>query len=64
MWREFRRVAQRSGREAGNIGMNWIGGAIRNFLFSESMKDGPGYASTPEVWAMAVQASGYESTLF
>ena len=64
MWDEFRRVAQRSGRVAGNIGMNWIGGAIRNYLFSESLNDVPGYASTPDVWAMAVRASGYESTLF
>ncbi len=64
MWDEFRKVAQRSGKVAGNIGMNWIGGAVRNFLFAESLKDGPGYAGTPEIWALAVQASGYEATLF
>lgn len=64
MWDEFRRVAQRSGKTAGNIGMNWIGGALRNFLFAESVEDGPGYAGTPEIWAVAVQASGYEATLF
>ncbi len=64
MWDEFRRVAQRSAKVAGNIGMNWIGGAVRNFLFAESLKDGPGYAGTPMIWELAVEASGYEATLF
>jgi len=64
MWDEFRKTAHRSGMEAGNIGMNWAGGALRNFLFAESVKDGPGYGGTPELWEMAVQSSGYESTLF
>lgn len=64
IWDEFCKVAQRGGKVAGNIGMNWIGGALRNFLFAESLKDGPGYAGTPDIWAVAVQASGYEATLF
>jgi hypothetical protein len=64
MWDEFRKVAQRGGKVASNIGMNWIGGAVRNFLFSECMKDGPGYAGTSDIWGGAVQASGYEATLF
>jgi len=64
MWDEFRKVAQRSGKVARNIGMNWIGGALRNFLFAESVNDGPAYAGTPESWAVAVQARGYEATLF
>lgn len=64
MWDEFRKVAQRSGKLAGNIGMNWIGGALRNFLFAQSLNDAPGYAGTPDNWAMAVLASGYEATLF
>lgn len=64
MWDEFRKVAQHSGKVAGNIGMNWIGGAVRNFLFAESINDGPGYVSSPEIWSLAVQASDYEATLF
>lgn len=64
MWSEFRHVAARSNQVAANIGMNWIGGAIRNFLFSAMAEDAMGFRGTPEQWALAVQASGYESTLF
>ena len=64
MWNEFRSVALRSGKVAANIGMNWIGGAVRNFLFAESVGDGPGYAGTPAIWVNAVKASGFEATLF
>lgn len=64
IWSEFKKVAIRNDKPAHNIGMNWIGGALRNFLFAESLKDGPGYAGTPEIWKVAVEASGYEATLF
>jgi len=64
MWTELRAVAARKNQSQCNIGMNWIGGAIRNFLFSQLPHDGAGFAGTPELWAHAVQASGYESTLF
>ena len=64
MWTEFRSVAARTNQPATNIGMNWVGGAIRNFLFSQSLEDCVGFSGTPERWAVAVQACGYESTLF
>jgi len=64
MWTEFKNVAARSNHAANNIGMNWIGGAIRNFLFSGMADDGVGFRGTPQSWAIAVQATGYESTLF
>jgi len=64
MWTEFRNVAHRSNQAAANIGMNWIGGAIRNFLFSQMPNDVVGFSGDSQRWAMAVQASGYESTLF
>jgi hypothetical protein len=64
MWAEFAKMAQRSGKVARDIGMNWIGGAVRNYLFAESTRDGPGYTGSPDIWAAAVLASGYEATLF
>lgn len=64
MWAEFGRVAADTNRPATNIGMNWVGGAIRNFLFSQMPEDGIGFSGSPTSWAVAVQASGYESTLF
>lgn len=64
MWTEFRNVAARSNHAANNIGMNWIGGAVRNFLFGAMLDDGPGFRGAPEAWEVAVQATGYESTLF
>lgn len=64
MWNEFKTVAQRNNKVAADIGMNWIGGALRTFLFMQSPQDGAGYRGTPEAWKLAVQSSGYESTLF
>ncbi|QPF73981.1 ATP-binding protein [Roseateles sp. DAIF2] len=64
MWNEFKAIAVSGNKVAGNIGMNWIGGAVRNFLFAQMELDGPGYAGTPGAWKAAVQFSGYGDTLF
>lgn len=64
MWNEFCTVAARSNQVATNIGMNWIGGAIRNFLFSSTAHDAAHFRGSPEQWVLHVQASGFESTLF
>lgn len=62
-WDSFCRVASTFNVGAGNIGMNWIGGAVRNFIFSQTEIDVEGYASRPEVWRDAVDASGYAASL-
>lgn len=62
-WDALSRVASRSGRTAGNIGMNWIAGAIRNFFFHQASLDTLAFVSAPHSWSDAVEASGYEWSL-
>lgn len=63
MWDALSRIAVHANRSAKNIGMNWIGGSVRNFLFSQASQDGSGFAGKPSVWTEAVEASGYEASL-
>ncbi|KPF67245.1 hypothetical protein IP84_13950 [beta proteobacterium AAP99] len=64
MWSEFKAVSSRSGKSISSIGMNWIGGAVRNFLFVESLTDDLDRQSQPGKWVQPVLACGFESTLF
>lgn len=64
MWNEFKAIAISKNKVAENIGMNWINGAVRNFLFAQMHLDGPGFVGKPDMWRMAVRLSGYEDTLF
>ena len=63
MWSAFCQVANRSHRDAENIGMNWVSRAIRNFFFSQAPSDGIGFSGTSVVWLDCVEASGYEDSL-
>ena len=63
MWNAFLTVAGRTGHKAKNIGMQWVASAIRNFLFSHYAADSPHFCCDEKAWVLAVEASGYESSL-
>ncbi|MDG0854781.1 ATP-binding protein [Roseateles puraquae] len=64
MWNEFKAIAISKTKIVDSIGMNWINGAVRNFLFAQMPLDGPGFVGKPDMWHLAVRLSGYEDTLF
>lgn len=63
-WSALTHVASRVNHTINSIGMNWVGGSIRNFLFSQSIQDYVGYQGNPDTWLEAVESSDYESSLF
>lgn len=56
-------VAARSERTAENLGMNWVAGALRNFVFHHAAQDSYGFEGTDEAWLDAVECSGFEASL-
>jgi len=63
LWCAFERVAAGRGRDAENIGMQWVMSAIRAVLFVAMETDCAGLVIDREIWAAAVGASEYESSL-
>ncbi|VVE21068.1 ATP-binding protein [Pandoraea cepalis] len=52
----------RTGHDA-EIGMKWVGGAIRDFLCTHMDDDGRDFQASRDAWIQAVQRSGFEATL-
>ncbi|WAL84947.1 ATP-binding protein [Pandoraea sp. XJJ-1] len=52
----------RTGHDA-EIGMKWVGGAIRDFLCTHMDEDGRDFRASRDAWIQAVQRSGFEATL-
>ena len=62
-WTALNHVASRVNQQVNHVGMNWIGGAIRNFLFVGAENDCIGFAGSAENWITAVESCDYESSL-
>lgn len=63
MWSAFSTISSRSGKKPENLGMQWVTGAVRNFLFASYELDNALFLGDDEKWLYAVEASGYESSL-
>jgi len=63
LWEAFERVAARQGRNAGDIGMQWVMSSIRAWLFIVAPHDSAGFTSQPESWIAAVDSSAYQGSL-
>lgn len=63
LWSALTHVAKRLNHQPSQVGMNWVGGAIRNFLFASSDEDCVGFRGTLDDWVSAVEASDYESSI-
>ncbi|MGM9480293.1 hypothetical protein ACS5PN_03775 [Roseateles sp. NT4] len=63
LWARLKKVAEESGLEVKNVGMQWVMAAIRSWLFLQAEVDGALFTSRPESWVEAVDASEYESSL-
>lgn len=64
LWSAFDTVSRRGGQPGGNLGMQWVLGAVRNFLFSEAQNDRIAFDGKEQSWLYAVEASGYEAALW
>jgi len=62
-WSALAYIASRLNKQVGQVGMNWIGGAIRCFLFSMADKDCVGFKDSLEDWISAVESCDFESSL-
>jgi len=62
-WAAFVEVASRQGSAVKDVGMQWVMGSIRNFLFAHVGKDSAAFIGTHEAWRLAVEASGFENSL-
>lgn len=63
LWTALAHVASRVNQQVTQVGMNWVGGAVRNFLFSCADNDCVGFSGTVEGWISAVESCDYESSL-
>jgi hypothetical protein len=61
--RAFSAIAGRIGRNPDNIGMQWVGAAVRNFFFASYSKDSAAFCGDEAMWMYAAEASGYEASL-
>lgn len=57
-WAGFTSKSRRSDRASTSLGMQWVSGAIRNFLFEINQFDYP--LPTAEIWEHAIGAAAYE----
>lgn len=63
LWSAMVEVAGRTGQTPGNVGMQWVMSAIRNFLFANIANDSTVFVGTLDAWIYAVEAGGYENSL-
>ncbi|RRJ24979.1 MULTISPECIES: ATP-binding protein [Pandoraea] len=62
-WDEFVKVRGHRVDDDGDIGMNWIGRAISDFLSSNIEGDSPHFSSDRSSWAMSIARSKYAATM-
>ncbi|WP_170936012.1 ATP-binding protein [Pandoraea sp. PE-S2R-1] len=62
-WDAFRSFGIHHTGPDAEIGMKWVGGAIRDFLCTHMDEDCSGFESSRDAWLHAVQRSGFEATL-
>jgi len=62
-WDAFARAASTVGREATDIGMQWIGEAVVHFLTTQMANDIPGYIPSSDDWDGSVLNARYIDSL-
>ncbi|MFJ2991203.1 ATP-binding protein [Pandoraea sp. NPDC087047] len=62
-WDAFATFRNHRTGQSGEIGMKWVGGAIRDFLCTHMDEDRRDFQASRDAWIQAVQRSGFEATL-